>query len=82
MTERRVAPAPEAHLVGLVGRLTACLDAFTKHYDPQWMDPPKWATENDSDCGMFSKHTFGDLRKARKLIDEARCSLPSEGSSA
>lgn len=71
-------PSPYAHMVGLVDRLAASLAAFTKHYDPQWMEPPDWATTDDSDCSTFSKHTFGELRKASKLVEEARAVLAGE----
>lgn len=51
---------------GLVQRLVASLAVFTKHYE-YWMDDWK----DDKETSSYSRHTFGDLRNARKLIDEA-----------
>jgi hypothetical protein len=50
----------------LIEHLAKSLAVFTKHYD-RWMD--KWSPEEQ--CACFSRHTYGDLRKARELVKEA-----------
>lgn len=50
----------------LAVRLANSLAVFTKHYD-RWME--RW--DDDAQSSTFSRHTFGELRKARKLIEEA-----------
>jgi hypothetical protein len=44
--------------------LEAGLRVFTKHYQP-WMD----GHPDDTESGTFSRHTFGDLRRARALLN-------------
>jgi hypothetical protein len=50
----------------LVQRLAKSLSVFTKHHD-SWMDK----RDDDKESSTFSRHTFGELRTALKLIDEA-----------
>ena len=50
----------------LIQRLANSLAVFTKHYDT-WME--RWG--DDEQSSTFSRHTFGELRQARKLIEEA-----------
>ncbi len=56
----------------LAMRLANSLAAFTKHHE-KWMD--RW--DDDAQSSTFSRHTFGELRKARKLIEEADAALSS-----
>lgn len=51
----------------LIQRLANSLAVFTKHYDKQWMD--NWGDDDQS--STFSRHTFGQLRDASKLLEEA-----------
>lgn len=54
----------------LVERLAASLAVFTRHYESgmdDWKDVDQTST--------YSRHTFGDLRNALRLIDEANASL-------
>lgn len=54
----------------LVERLSASLAVFTRHYE-SWMDDWK----DGEQTSTYSRHTFGDLRNALRLIDEANVSL-------
>lgn len=46
-----------------IGRLRAALEPFVRHHAP-WMDEHP----DDAECTVFSRHTFGDLRKARAAL--------------
>jgi hypothetical protein len=50
----------------LLQRLVESLSVFTRHYE-SWMDD----REDDRETSSYSRHTFGDLRNARKLIEQA-----------
>lgn len=52
---------------GLIQRLANSLAVFTKHYDKRWMD--NWGDDDQS--STFSLHTFGQLREALKVLEEA-----------
>lgn len=45
--------------------LARMLAKFVAHY-AEWMDN----YSDDAGCTVYSRHTFGDLREARKLIGE------------
>lgn len=56
---------PEAY--ALMQRLANSLAVFTKHYDKRWMD--RWG--DDYQSSTFSLHTFGQLREALRVLEEA-----------
>ena len=63
-------PSEAGRVENLARRLADSLEVFTQHYE-SWME----YHGDDENSNLFFRHTFGDLRHAIKLINEANSVL-------